>query len=105
RFEKRLLDLLGYGSDLVHETGGRAVLPDAYYHFRPGQGVVSAPGEANAVQGRVLLALAGDAPVHDADGQRQARAVLRAALDHCLDGRELKVREVARAVANMERSA
>ena len=75
--------------------------------------IISAPAPAcvpsarptpSAVQGRVLLALAADEPLHDPDAQRQARALLRAALDHCLDGRELRVRAVARAVANMERS-
>ena len=39
-------------------------------------------------------------PTHE----RAARLLLRSALDHCLDGRELNVRAVARAVANMERS-
>jgi len=106
RFEKRLLDLLGYGNDLSCEAGGRAVAADGYYHFRPGAGLwPAASREAEgAVCGRVLLALAADEPPDDADGQRQARQVLRAALDHCLDGRELRVRAVARAVARMERS-
>jgi DNA repair protein RecO (recombination protein O) len=116
RFESRLLELLGYGSEWSAEAGGRAVTADAYYHFRPGAGVwpagaagSDAPGPAaagpgSAVQGRVLLALAADQPLRDPEGQRQARAILRAALDHCLDGRELKTRTVARAVARMERS-
>ena len=115
RFEKRLLELLGYGSELATEAGGRAVQPLGYYHFRPGAGVwpvaetatstATAATAAGAVQGRVLLALAADQPLDDAEGQRQSRAILRAALDHCLDGRELSTRVVARAVAKMERSA
>jgi DNA repair protein RecO (recombination protein O) len=115
-FEKHLLDLLGYGNDLRCEAGGRAVTADAYYHFRPGaglwlcDGVEPSAGAASAVgaglvQGRVLLALAADEPLADPDGRRQARLVLRAALDHCLDGRELRARTVAHAVARMERSA
>lgn len=104
RFEKRLLDLLGYGSELSCEANGRAVRADAYYHFHAGTGLSPTDADANAVQGRVLLALAADAPLEDPDAQRQARALLRSALDHCLDGRELNVRAVARAVANMERS-
>lgn len=104
-FEKRLLDLLGYGNDLRCEADGRAVEADAHYHFRPGAGLwpAAGPDAEGAVQGRVLLALAADEPPGDTDGQRQARQVLRAALDHCLDGRELRVRTVARAVARMER--
>jgi DNA repair protein RecO (recombination protein O) len=104
RFEKRLLDLLGYGSELSCEAGGRAVSAEAYYHFEAGAGLSPTAAGADAVQGRVLLALAADEPLQDADAQRQARTLLRAALDHCLDGRELKVRAVARALANMERS-
>lgn len=106
-FEKHLLDLLGYGNDLRCEAGGRAVAPDAYYHFRPGAGLwPAAAGEGgDLVQGRVLLALAVDEPLADPEGRRQARLVLRAALDHCLDGRELRARTVAHAVARMERSA
>ena len=104
-FEKRLLELLGYGNDLRFEAGGRAVLPDAYYHFRPGAGLWPAAAAEGAVPGRVLLALAADQPLGEPLAQRQARQVLRAALDHCLDGRELRVRTVARAVARMERSA
>jgi len=116
RFESRLLELIGYGSELTVEAGGRAVTAEGYYHFRPGAGVWPAAGGVSerraaddaarhgAVQGRVLLALAAEQPLPDAEGQRQARAVLRAALDHCLDGRELKTRTVARAVARMERS-
>jgi DNA repair protein RecO (recombination protein O) len=104
RFEKRLLDLLGYGSELSCEAGGRAVTADAYYHFHAGSGLTPTDAAAGAVQGRVLLALAANEPLHDPDAQRQARALLRSALDHCLDGRQLSVRTVARALANMERS-
>jgi DNA repair protein RecO (recombination protein O) len=106
-FETCLLQLLGYGSELALEAGGRPVVAEAYYHFRPGEGVwpVAAGVTAGAVPGRVLLALAAEQPLTDPEGQRQARAVLRAALDHCLEGRELATRAVARAVAKMERSA
>ncbi len=104
RFEKRLLDLLGYGSELTREAGGRAVTAEAYYHFRAGTGLLPTAAGADAVRGHVLLALAADEPLQEPEAQRQARALLRAALDHCLDGRELKVRAVARSVANMERS-
>ena len=111
RFEKRLLELLGYGNELTHEASGRPVVPDGYYHFRPGAGVwpvgaaqSAGAAIAGAVQGRVLLALAADEPLHDPADQKQTRAVLRAALDHCLDGRELHTRTVARAVARMERA-
>ena len=104
RFEKRLLDLLGYGSELSCVADGRPVQADAYYHFHAGTGLSPTSAGADAVPGRVLLALAANEALNDPQAQRQARSLLRSALDHCLDGRELNVRAVARAVANMERS-
>lgn len=104
RFEKRLLELLGYGLEFAREVEGRPLEAGAYYHFHAGAGLRPATAGAGAIAGRVLLALAADEPLEDHESQRQARAVLRAAIDHCLDGRELRVRAVARAVASMERS-
>jgi len=119
QFEKRLLDLLGFGSDLSHEwPSGRMVRSDSYYHFVPGQGVHAALGPAPQageplargaapaaewLAGRVLLALAADQIPEGAADQKSVRALLRAALDHCLEGRELSTRAVARAVARWER--
>jgi hypothetical protein len=52
----------------------------------------------------VLLALAVEELLEDAAELRAARALLRAALDHCLEGRELSTRSVARAISRMERT-
>ena len=119
QFEKRLLELLGFGLELERECGThQPVVADSYYHFAPGVGVSAAShpadsgrrggsgsggGGAGAVLGRWLLLLAADQEPLEPEGQRAVREVLRAALDHCLDGRELKTRTVARAVARMER--
>jgi DNA repair protein RecO (recombination protein O) len=109
QFELRLLELLGFAVELDRECGGRAVQPDAYYHFTAGEGVRrQEPGARDAgaapegIPGRLLLVLAAGELPADAPGQRQARALLRAALDHCLEGRELRTRTVARAVARMK---
>ncbi len=103
-FELRLLELLGFGMELGREcAGGRAVRPDAYYHFTAGEGVRESAG--NGISGHVLLMLtAGELPT-DPEGQRAVRSLLRTALDHCLEGRELRTRTVARAVARMERAS
>ena len=53
----------------------------------------------------MLLALAAEELLEDAAGLRAARTLLRAALDHCLEGRELSTRAVARSVAKLERSS
>jgi len=116
-FELRLLELLGFGVELDRESGsGRAVRADAYYHFTPGAGVQLAGSDApggqirgqtrietrgEALSGQLLLMLAAGEIPQDAAGQRAARGLLRAALDHCLEGRELRSRTVARAVARM----
>lgn len=99
-FEMRLLALLGYGLHLESEAAsGRPVQPDAYYHFEPHRGVIACAAEApHAIGGHVLLALAGDRPLAAGDERRQARALMRRALDRCFEGRELNTRRVARAM-------
>lgn len=103
-FERRMLDELGYGVDLKAEMdSGRAIDPEGRYVYRAGQGVARAIADApGAVAGRSLLNLAADRLESPAEFE-EARRVLRAALDYCLEGRELATRVVARAVAGKER--
>jgi DNA repair protein RecO (recombination protein O) len=104
RFEKQLLDLVGFGLDLGTDGGGRAIEPDAYYHFLPARGIVPcAPDAPGACSGRVVLVLAAESLIDAAEDLRAARVLLRAALDHCLEGRELSTRVVALSVAKLER--
>lgn len=102
RFEKRLLDNLGYGLDLSRASDGEPIAPNAYYRFAAERGpqpcVAEAPG---AVYGRSLADLEGERFV-DARSLRDAKRVLRAALDACLDGRPLKSREVMLAMRRRE---
>jgi DNA repair protein RecO (recombination protein O) len=99
-FEKRLLDALGYGVALdVEARTGASIDADAYYHFRPGQGVVLAGADApGALAGASLLGLASE-ELAGTRALEDARRLLQAALAHCLEGRELNTRAVARAVA------
>jgi DNA repair protein RecO (recombination protein O) len=106
RFELRLLELIGYGLNLATEAdSGHPVRREACYHFRPGvHGVVLAgPEEQAAISGEVLRRLATGEALADAQQGRQARALMRAALDHCLEGRELRTRTVARAIGGYPR--
>jgi DNA repair protein RecO (recombination protein O) len=106
RFEVRLLELIGYGLNLATEADtGRPVRSDACYLFRPGvHGVVLAgQDEQAAIGGEVLRRLATGGALADATQGRQARALMRAALDHCLEGRELRTRTVARALGGYPR--
>ncbi len=98
-FEKRLLELLGYGLDLATEAlSGRPIRAQEFYHFRPSAGLVAAgSARAGALRGESLLALAAEQPA----GERaleDARHLLKAALAACLEGRPLATRAVAKAM-------
>jgi DNA repair protein RecO (recombination protein O) len=106
QFEARLLDFIGYGLNLTAEADtGQPVRSDAHYHFRPGVNgfVIAEPGSGGAIGGSVLQRLACGAGLHGEAELRQARALMRAALDHCLDGRALSTRTVARSLLNYPR--
>ena len=109
RFEVRLLALIGYGLNLSTEADtGRPVRDEASYHFQPGvHGVVLAAQDgqerAAPIAGEVLRRLATGASFADAAQGRQARALMRAALDNCLEGRALRTRTVARAISGFPR--
>jgi DNA repair protein RecO (recombination protein O) len=106
QFEARLLEFIGYGLNLDAEaTSGQPVRSDAYYHFHPGVHgfVIAEPGSSGAIAGDVLHRLSAGTGLEDDDELRQARTLMRAALDHCLEGRELVTRGVARALRNYPR--
>ena len=90
-FEKRLLESIGYGLELD-------VTSQSHYQYRPSQGLSEVREDApSAYAGRCLLALREES-LDDAQTLDVARRVLRQALDHCLEGRELRTRTVARSM-------
>lgn len=98
-FEKRLLELIGYGLDLSCEAHtGKRIEPDGYYHFRAGQGLVPAHARApGALSGSSLLSLAGET-LGSARELADAQRLLQAALAACLEGQALATRAVAKAM-------
>lgn len=96
-FEKRLLEAIGYGLALERDVhDGRQIDPDASYHYRLEQGPVRVDAAADhpgVYSGNTLLSLARE-ELADAAVCSDARRLLRAALDRCLDGRELRSRQV-----------
>ena len=91
-FEKRLLTHLGYGVEF-------AVDARLSYRFHVGQGLAEVREDSpDAYPGRCLLALQ-EENLHDAESLDTARRLLRQALDHCLEGRELRTRTVARSMS------
>jgi DNA repair protein RecO (recombination protein O) len=90
-FEKRLLESIGYGLELDVTAG-------ASYYYRPSQGLSEVREDApGAYAGRCLLALREES-LDDSVSLDTARRLLRQALDHCLEGRELRTRTVARSM-------
>lgn len=98
RFEKRLLNDLGYGLELNVTGEGAPVERDGYYRFALQSGpqpcVAESPG---AVYGQSLADLQIES-FDDPRSLRDAKRLLRAAIDACLDGRALKSRQVALAM-------
>ena len=106
RFEARLLEFIGYGLDLGTEADtGEPVRAEAYYRYQPGvHGVVaSTPSARGAICGRVLQGLVAASVLSSEADLRQARVLMRAAIDHCLEGRELRTRVVARSLISYPR--
>jgi DNA repair protein RecO (recombination protein O) len=96
-FELRLLQELGYGLDLTHTVAGGPVTAQGYYHFRPADGLFATTAEhSGALQGSSLLQLSAGL-LREGRELADARKVLSAALEHCLEGRPITTRAVARA--------
>jgi DNA repair protein RecO (recombination protein O) len=96
-FELRLLQEVGYGLELTHTVAGGPVLAQGYYHFRPADGLFATTAEhSGALEGRSLLKLVAGTLAASRE-LADARKVLSAALEHCLEGRPIATRAVARA--------
>lgn len=96
-FEKRLLEALGYGLALERDAhDDMPIEPAASYHYRIEQGPVRVHAvmeNSTVYSGASLLSLARE-ELADTAVCADARRLLRAALDRCLDGRELRSRQV-----------
>jgi DNA repair protein RecO (recombination protein O) len=99
-FEKRLLEMLGYGLALGADAEtGASIDPHSYYHFNPGRGLFPVGRDASgALPGSSVIALAAE-QLGDPRVLEDARRLLQATLTHCLEGRELSTRTVARSIA------
>lgn len=99
-FEKRLLELVGFGLELETEAlGGVPLAADGYYQFRPAQGLVRAHvHDTGALAGASLIGLR-EERLSGGRALEDARRLLHAALAACLEGRPLATRAVARSMA------
>ncbi|NDY94473.1 DNA repair protein RecO [Wenzhouxiangella limi] len=96
-FELDLLNALGVAPDFEREAhSDRPIQPDGHYRLEPEAGFTAVdPLARNVYAGAAILALSqgGDASL---EHRRQARDITRVLLDHQLDGRILKTRELFR---------
>jgi DNA repair protein RecO (recombination protein O) len=103
-FEKRLLDALGYGLALERDVDADRPLDARYaYRYRLDQGATRIDGVAEGVgifAGSTLMAVARE-DFSDPAVCAEARALLRAALDRCLEGKELRTRQVLLALRKL----
>ncbi len=98
-FEVRLLHHLGHGMLLDRDAEGRGIDPDRRYTYAIGSGAVPAIAESGSIGGQTLLALhvgQGEQLSGDPRRLREARQLMRAVLDHYLDGRPLRSRDLFR---------
>lgn len=95
-FEKHLLAALGYGLNLTHAADDGAPLqPALRYRYDPERGPLPAGAREmeSSISGATLLALASER-FEDRETLREARDLLRAALERQLAGRPLRTREL-----------
>jgi DNA repair protein RecO (recombination protein O) len=95
-FETRLLDHLGLGLALELDTLGQPIRPESHYTYDVDSGAVPCRERgATVISGATLMALrSGD--LSDRESLLEARALMRRVLDHHLDGRPLRSRELFR---------
>jgi DNA repair protein RecO (recombination protein O) len=99
RFEKRLLEELGYGLSLDREAdSGAPIVAEAHYRYVLDRGplTVDATQTGVPISERGLMALR-DGLLHDPDILKEVKRLTRAALAEQLQGRALKTRELYRA--------
>lgn len=101
RFEKQLLDALGFGLQLDNEAGTEQALEaEVSYHYDVERGPLRCGPTSSGihVHGATLLALAGDKDLSPRALQ-EAKLLMRHVLNHHLDGRPLVSRKLFEAQA------
>lgn len=106
-FEKRLLEALGYGLILDHDSQYEAIDPAAWYAVDPEglpERTIAGRADALVVRGSSLVALAREGTL-DEPAAWDAKRLMRAALAPHLGSRPLKSRELYRQLASFRSTA
>lgn len=96
RFEKALLQELGYGLTLNHDSDGAPIVADAHYTYRMEQGPVRLEHDAGAsqvVSGKTLHDLDAE-DFSDPRSRQEAKALMRTLMAYYLAGKELETRKI-----------
>lgn len=96
RFEKALLQELGYGLTLDRDAGGQPVAAEAFYTYRMEQGPVRLEHDeaaAQVVRGKTLLDLAAE-DFSDPRTRIEAKILMRTLMAYYLAGKELETRKI-----------
>lgn len=104
RFERDLLETIGYGLQLQWDSiSGEALLPDASYRYLVEQGAVPcASSHEHAVPGRYLLSLEQDV-MPDQRGLKMLRDMMRQVIRFHLGGGELRAWRVLSMAVSRQR--
>lgn len=95
-FEKALLQELGYGLTLNHDSEGQAIVPDAFYSYRMEQGPVRMAHDEAAAQivgGQTLLDLEAE-DFSNPRSRSEAKMLMRSLMAYYLAGVELETRKI-----------
>ncbi len=97
-FEKALLQELGYGLTLTHDSTGGAIVSTAYYAYRMEQGPVRlehAEAAGQVVSGKTLLDLEAE-DFSDPRSRVESKQLMRTLMAYYLAGKELETRKIFR---------
>ena len=93
RFEQTLLMSCGYQMRFTHEAHSTKPIIDAlYYRFIPGEGFVCAE---TGILGAHVIAI-GEDRLDDVAVLRDAKRIMRCAIDHALEGKDIRARALYR---------
>lgn len=90
RFELLLLTMAGEQYSFTHDVDFNPIEPRTLYRFIPGAGLQSAKV---GILGEIILAIASDT-LNDPSVLLAAKKLLRTAIDHLIDGKPIKAREL-----------
>ena len=100
-FEKCLLQELGYGLTLDHDTAGDPIEPERLYHYQIERGARSCEIRADSplcISGKTLLDMQAD-DYQDEQSRIEAKQFMRYLIAYYLDGRELESRKIFKEIS------